>query len=526
MELVDPMLNESVSFVKDDDFGPIFNSIMNRSRKGQPVDYVTPLVDRGNKTLSRASLRDELLDAILGRSYPWLDEIELEQAEKIGPYSIMLPFKEREEGVFKYFGPKRMDHDPVILTQAFRNMARLIQPHSLSLLDVDSAYNGMPTNTNLGLPWLTKGVESDKREVLAHAHLLVDTGYNTDLVPVYPAILFWRGQPKGLENSPKQRVIWGFPHDITVLEIRIQTPVLDALVSHPTFAAWVGQDRVNQVVTEILNSNNYPILSVDFSGFDASVPELLIRMAFDLLRLWFKEEYRRDIDFVEEVFINIPLATPVGVLTRNGGSVPSGSGVTNLIDSLIQGIAGWYAALRNGNGIAMMMVQGDDGLYSFRRPWKPEAIFEAFDELGLTASSDKGGISMDSARFLQNVHHRDHEVGGLYVGIRPLSRILNGMLSYERMSSGWNQFMDAIRWYQQIESGRYHPSFKSLVRLLLKYDRVSQNYGVREIVARAGGIGKAKSILREQSFPFGKYGLDGLEGFSTIQVLNDIKASQ
>jgi hypothetical protein len=455
----------------------------------------------------------------------WLYQAELEQAEKIGPYSIMLPYSERKESVLKYFGPKDFTPEIVYLEQAFRQMAKLVRPNSLQLLDVDSAYNHMPKGTNLGLPYLSSRSVPDRKQVLAKARYWIEREYNDIQLGVYPAVLFWRGQPRGLTEVPKQRVVWGFPHDITILESRIQVPVLDALTQNPAFAAWVGQTAVDEEVTNILGTNKFPILSVDFSGFDASVPAKLIHLAFDLLRLWFNETAARDIDFIEQVFLNIPLITPEGVLYRVDGSVPSGSGVTNLIDSLVQGLAGWYAAYSNGITIDRMLVQGDDGVYSFNGSWEPEKIFKAFKDLGLQAGSDKGGISMDDVRFLQNLHHRNYRVNGLNVGVRPLLRILNGMMSYERMTPGWNQFLDSIRWYQQLESGKFHPGFSKAVELLYKHDKVSRRYGVREIIARSGGMDQAKSILREQSFPFGKYGLSGLMEFSTIKELQRLKAS-
>lgn len=494
---------------------------MAKTAFGYDVDLVTPLCEnREEQDYWRERRRYELLHTILPTGYSWLDEAEVEQSSKIGSYSIQLPYEDRKLNVYSYFRERNLKIDRTAFDYASNELAKLVRSQ-LHATSVDFAFSELPRGTNLGLPWMT----SDKEYlplVLERARTVAREGHHVK--DLDPAILFWRGQPKGIGELPKQRTIWGMSKWTVVMGLRVQIPLLDYLKRQMDFAAWVGPAAVDEAVTTVHDSTDGDILSVDFSGFDASVPGALLMRVFSIMRHWFIGRDTPLIDLLERVFLETQLLTPEGTLGDRDGAVPSGDALTNLIDGLVQKFAFHYVAYRLRNSVAHHLVQGDDGVVAFQRPWALEDVVESMSELGLSVSSDKSEVSRHLVGFLQNLHHTDYRREGQMVGIRPLSRVLNGALSYERFKGKeWNGFDDTLRWYQQFESAKWHPQFSKAVNLLYMWDKYSQEYNVDQILSRGGGLDTAKSLLNEKSFPYGKFSISGLHQFQTVRVMEEIR---
>jgi hypothetical protein len=503
-----------------DEIGRVEN-ILSRTQRGFGVDLVTPLVSRDDTTSGRESLIHETDLVTMPTGYGWLDEAELEQRGKIGPFSIMLPYEQRKDQVHSYFEQGVPMLDPEAAEYATKRLLDLVPFHSLVPISLEDAFDQMPNNTNLGWPWMTSDKEY-RPMVLERARTIKASGYQQSVLD--PAMLFWRGQPRGLNEPPKQRTVWGFPHAYTLMELSLQKPILHELIRYSDFSAWVGSDAVDMAITILLKEAKFPVLSVDFSGYDASVPGAIIREVFRVIKMWFKTRYTPLIEFVERVFLEIPLATPEGVLVGRSGGIPSGDGMTNTMGGLIQKWSFHYAAHRMRNSIREHLVQGDDGVVSFAQAWNPDDLEDIMiSELCLRISAEKGAISRDRVVYLQNHHSLDYLVDDLAVGVRPIFRVLNGAMSYERLRrGGWTGYADTIRWIQQWENARHHPSFPEFVELLVSWDKFLRELPIDLILKRAGGLEKIESLLGDKSFPFGKEPISRVNEFATVRLIRKI----
>jgi len=489
---------------------------------GSDTDWTTPLIKRKkyNVTAQRQHIRDEVLNWISDGLQPWLLEVERQQAEKIGPYSIRLPYDERIADIKRYWSQANTE-DSVFLKAGFEKFIKRL-PRGLKPTTVAYAYSQMPNGTNLGAPFFT----SDARyrdDVFEIARDVTESDYEFSRRD--PAILFWRGQPRGLKEIPKQRVVWGYPHWLTILELQLQEAALPALQALPMFSAWVSSDRVDKSISKIISQAGQDILSVDFSGFDASVPKILIQYAFEAVRYMFDASAHRLIDFVEQQFLHMQLLTPAGIWSGRDGGIPSGSGVTNWIGSFCQGIGHQSVATRLGYLIRRMLLQGDDGVVDFDSPWSPvEYEQQWFDMFGMQMSATKGGVSRDTVYYLQNVHTTKYRPDGFTRGVRPIMRVLNGMLSYEQpVSQDWSGADDTIRWWQQGQNSKWHPKLQFLAEFLYDNDFYSRDYEPDQVVALAGGLPEVKSALKQDGFPYGKEPLEGLNEFRFVQEIQRIR---
>jgi hypothetical protein len=254
---------------------------LHRTALGFDVDLVTPLVrklDMDSDT-GRQYLSEELYRKVSGTGIAWLDEAEAEQSSKIGAYSIMLPYQERRDQVLTYFHQRPVTADISTLELAVERV-RATLPTDLRAVQLLEAYERMPRGTNFGAPFFTSDeryrplVYQMAQDVAAHGFPLEDE----------PSVLYWRGQPKGPGQVPKQRSVWGTPHYQGLIASMLQISFLNAVKLDPTFVAWTTVDNINLEVTRLLRTAKQPVLSIDFSGYDASIPGVLIDYAFELFK--------------------------------------------------------------------------------------------------------------------------------------------------------------------------------------------------------------------------------------------------
>jgi hypothetical protein len=455
-------------------------------------------------------------NSLLGDTgYSWLNDLESDESKKIGPYSIMLPWNERRNGIYDYFVQNEFRGSEDAYSDAFA-VVRSQLPKALRVSTLESAFEGMPRGTNWGLPLFTKRQESYP-EYLLRAKEADSNAYQM-ASEVYPAVLFWRGQAQGLDLDPKQRDVWGVDHMPIIVGKTYVDPLLKALKYQRGFSAWTGFDEVDKRVTEMLE-RRLPIFSVDFSGFDKSANRRLIQSAYSLIDSCFSNLPIARLKFKENVFLTNSIVTPDGILQGRNGGVPSGIDDTNLIDTLINALAANYVAERMGIGLIHGEFMGDDGLWQFSEPVDLELVGLAVAELGLTLNTGKTSVSTDMVHFLQRVHHYQYFLEGLNRGVRSTMRTLGSMMSFERMRQGWTGEFNTLRWIMQVENTKWHPKFDEFVDFLRQGDEFLQDRNPIEILKAIGGWRGAEGVLGVTSFPWRVESLKGLASFRTVREL-------
>jgi hypothetical protein len=452
-----------------------------------------------------------------------LNEIEAKEVGKFGPFSIRDPWSLRKPLVEKYFYQTEV-MSSINLRKAFLEVAKLIPPHSLDAMNMDASFNASPKGKNLGLPYFT----SDRRmesAYLRRAKSIAAGGYVED---VFPCLLGWRGQPNGSTTHIKNRSVWMFDHAGTYISTGVIQPALSALRSKPGFAAWNSLSVVDRRITQIMDRAVAPIMSVDFSGYDQTLPATVIEMVYDLLRLWFKEKYAKRIDWMQRQFMTVGLVTPDGIYTGRNGGVPSGDGATNFVDSLGQLIVIRAAGLDLGFGLRDVEVLGDDGVYSFDRQVDVDQISSYYDDLyGMQVSADKGGFSLDHVLFLQRLHVRSWRKKGLCVGIRSIIRTMNGVCHLERLHRGLKPQFFTARAIMQVENAKGHPKFHQLVKYLYDHDRYLKVSDPSEIFQQAGGTDLVEEVLGLKSYKFtSELPSSGLDSFESVKILPSLRERQ
>jgi hypothetical protein len=493
------------------------------TEKGSDVDLRSPLykADREDPPQREVilSLWDELVH--LDKLTPVLAEAEREQLSKVGPYSVRLPFGAEGglgENVAKYFDPKPLQPNSWALDRATSMVESLVQRGRLRPTTIESAVQRAPKSTNWGLPYMKKGSGSAS-QYAAISKEIIHGNYSL----TWPSLLGWRGQATGLDSAPKQRVVWMFPHSTTLIESTFLYPVLNILNQSSSFAGWRTSDYVDAAITDMMKTG-LPLISFDASSFDSTISKELIERVYSCLRLWFQPEYSKLLTWMEDQFKATGIITPKGIMNGREGAVPSGSGLTNLVDSLVNVMLYYYVgfALDAGPKSQLVTVLGDDAVWAYQDSTVDMEILEkTLKPLNITANPDKQYRSPDVVKYLQNVFERQSN-GGEVKGVRPSYRVLSGAMSYERFHRGWNAEMDSLRWIMQLENARNHPNFKELVNFVKNGDKLALGLnspgGVEGIFRR--NLVTSKSALGLESFQHNRPDIEGWRAFDTVKVLN------
>jgi len=185
---------------------------------------------------------------------------------------------------------------------------------------------------------------------------------------------------------------------MTILEAKFAPLLIERfLMSSTPMVFGLGKIQVGAKLTRIRNSNvRY---SIDFSGFDASVPVGLIVRAFNILRTHFDfidEEDDRAWEQVQNYFIHTPMMLPDQQVFQTSGGVPSGSYFTQLVDSIINYMCVQYMMLKVFGYFAKedkALVLGDDAAIGVDE-YRPLAqLASAFGDLGLKLNVGKTGVT-------------------------------------------------------------------------------------------------------------------------------------
>jgi hypothetical protein len=489
--------------------------LLDRMYTGVPEDYRTPLFDGR----PREELIEELVAKVGYTRFEELTQIDHREKEKIGPYSIMLPADERRDSLSGYW-QQSWSPDEEALDSAFHSVAGLVKQRSLRAASLETAFSVLPDG-NLGLPWVTR----DKAYAGYYLERAIKAKTVTDW---YPFIWYWRGQPNGIAGPPKQRDIWGSDHVDTILSLSIQGPCLTALRRLPGFSAWVGQQAIDEEATRILRkANGRQVLSGDYSGFDKSLPYELMLIADDVLAEWFAIRDHARIYLLGEARATVDIVVPYDVLGGRKGGMPSGHGLTNLVDSIVNLLAIHYIAFRLGVQVEDYTVMGDDFVVLYSQDVDLEELAKVVLEIGLVANAEKQYVSTRSLHFCQQWHSLDYTNDkGVLPGAHSPYRTASGLYGYERYKNPkiWSKEMDSVRAIGQLEVCADDPRHRELVEYTYDGDKVMQSkMDPLTMFRRAGSTDIIRQALGIGDFPFNAKTPD-IEKFSTFKTAREYGA--
>jgi hypothetical protein len=555
---------------------------LTRMAEGNQADFRSPLfsevtLENGKRKLKYppreeiVAMLDFRVKAINVSDRYFLDllgVLEYSNREKIGPQSPHHGYmRDGPKKVLAVYSdkPKKDILNEDALIHAGERVVALIQARSLEMSDIDSAMSGrlghasdefavdgegMDVHTNSGPPhfsnpWkLTSGVVGEKvaaarasEQYIRNRVAEVVSEMRRSRIPTWLAIVSQRlvsGGPNWREAPKKKRIVIALEKSEPVIW-KMFTPQLQddlkdvtygPLKLHP-FIAWRGLPYIDITMQKMLSHatrNNRTVLSGDLSNYDASIPPWLIAWMGQLMSPWFRSEGdgRLIRALTEALAYRVKLITPNKIWQPQPSSMKSGSGGTNLLDSLILILVLFYGEEIGLYKIDHLCVQGDDFVVD-GNGINPESVREAFSHFGMEAHPDKQLFKPHALNFLQKLHYE-----GYLGGIASVYRILNSALNYERLKYGseeWNGWVDVVRWLSQLENAVFSPYFQAATDLVRMGDRfqLGADISPEEIISRSGKVGE--EIYRQDVAASWKSGREE-NGFTNMAVNGELRGKK
>lgn len=414
---------------------------------------------------------------------PGLYEIEMEQKDKVGPYSVMFPFEERMDDVTSYFTlPK--DDVRLIPREVMRKVKALLRRGSLSLASYKNTIADMKLNTNSGAPEFVR-----RNSVVEETVKLIQSGYTN-----WTAILGWRGQSGGLSTKDvKQRVVWMMPFGLNILELQFYKPLIKAWQTDGTFPALISLRAVEERVTKLFDTKrpNDLVIATDFSKFDQHINSHLQDVGLELILYEFDRQYHPHINKVFPLKFNIPIVCTSDVTVEGRHGMGSGSGGTNADENLIHTALQYTAAYEAGQELnPASTCLGDDGILSFDGI-KVEDVISAYTARGLDMNPDKQYADRHSTYFLQRYYHDAYrDESGVMLGVYSTFRALGRLLGQERFydPNVWSKELVTLRAWSILENTSNSPLFEDLMEFVLKGDKYRLGLDLPGFIENITGI--------------------------------------
>lgn len=220
-----------------------------------------------------------------------------------------------------------------------------------------------------------------------------------------PCIAFARTQ-----FNDKTRLVWGYPYSMTAIEGIFARPLIEHfLESRRTPLAFGVSSLELGTRLRVSGYHNKFAYSTDYSGYDATIPPLLITIAFKILRTWFDPHWiepesgvESDVIFrlIESYFMTTPIVMPDGNLYKGKRmGIPSGSYFTQLVGSIcnliILGAVSKEFSLNVDSDD--MYILGDDCLFYSNRKVNPQFIANYIQRVfGVKTNVEKSSFTEDT----------------------------------------------------------------------------------------------------------------------------------
>jgi hypothetical protein len=207
-----------------------------------------------------------------------------------------------------------------------------------------------------------------------------------------------------VESKIKARGVWAYPAEVKVIEMRYVIPLLERFSERFTKIPYpVGRNMTKALpmfIDHLLQDKKFGLVT-DISKLDTSVGPDYIDWAFAFLKEKFfmgmtqSSDTRNSnvFDFIHYYFKRTPILLPSGQLVRKSGGVPSGSGFTQIVDTLVTLLISIYSMLLMGYTedqiFGKMFVVGDDMAVSVNADFDIDEFVYYLDRIGFTVNKDK-----------------------------------------------------------------------------------------------------------------------------------------
>lgn len=247
--------------------------------------------------------------------------------------------------------------------------------------------------------------------------------------------------PKTVKH--KGRLVWCLEAGHILFESQYARPLTEHLAM--IFPNIATGKKPEEIRTKMLNWGYKNWISIDYSKYDSTVQSWVLKKVFEIIKLFFSEEYHAEIDWIRDNFITLNILMPNGEIEWKHKGIPSGSYFTQIIGSLVNAymVLTYLCHVHKCNRSKVevdltyrynvkemtFMAMGDDNIIFTVEPIdKANLVWFLKWKFGIDVSEEKSeqGTADDAPSFLK----REYYQAGEY---RDLTDLLLNMLHPERV---------------------------------------------------------------------------------------------
>nr|UYL95495.1 MAG: putative RNA-dependent RNA polymerase [Kashgar Parti tick virus 1] len=269
-------------------------------------------------------------------------------------------------------------------SSAIKDAVRVFTPHEpLYRTSVPDVCDQMNVDTAAGFSFPSKRKSECIEEIFDTASYMAHFLAADKHIFIPPCKLALRGHLSSVEER-KTRCVWVYPAEISVLEGKWALPYYKFLEEEvPTvhFGEGAMQKLAKMLVGGLATGDECTEVTLDWSQFDANVPNWMIDDAFDIVFNSFDETatmHQGDLvhggekmknkneavkNFVRTYFKKTKIMLPDGSVYAKHHGIPSGSFFTQIIGSIVNYIAVRTMNYLNGWNARRTRVLGDDSSF-------------------------------------------------------------------------------------------------------------------------------------------------------------------
>ena len=399
-----------------------------------------------------------------------LIDYDLSRLEKCGPQGGLKPLDDRLSDLFDYWELPSTDNilfDQEIIDQVRREIldgARDRRPLSVeSVVDRDKRDDKLITNS--GSP------DFAKRNDASVLNKAIEDAKSGKWIE-YPMILGSRSQRQ------KERFIFLAPFATNIVEKQYLYPLMDHIRSLqlPFFAAFEGQTDVEAAFWEDdFFNDSCMLVQQDFKAMDKHFNSKLGELVYLITKDFYQERYQKEwYKIIQHVF-NIPVMIKLDKLVIGKHGLPSGSGLTNFLESITSYYLFTVYKKRLNDPYMSGQGLGDDMVFHYpRHNFTEEEVKQVMiaesARLGLVLSPEKQRFGYYTTIYLQRFYDSELE---RYDGFYPSMLAINTAMFPERFhdAAKWSAKMETLRWIMILENCKHLPYRDQLILFFMKGDK-------------------------------------------------------
>jgi len=267
-------------------------------------------------------------------------------------------------------------NDQWFLDLATKKVRCLLGDWKVQPLGLDDAMLRLHPDTSAGFGYQGKKKSEVFEEIRKQAKDLEVKAKEHAKINPLPCLLGTRGALHR-ETDPKRRIIYNVPSAQVALEQCFVGPLIDKAKQSPNYPIMFGKNvipRLSEMNVKHAHPRGSHAVQLDVKSFDRNLRTATLRRGFTVMEdmidfdTWKgtqlgeskKRRWKRVWDYTVYYFLHTPVMLPDGKIEFLDGSVPSGSGYTQFIESICSLIMFMFFALKYAVPVIDLKSLGDD----------------------------------------------------------------------------------------------------------------------------------------------------------------------